>query len=512
MAMGEVLRELGVKVSLAFDGKKVDEAENKIKKFSSEMKSLALEVAGLSAGLFGIGKSFSGFGRSVTDQANALNITTDALQEYEYAAGVAADATREDVVGAFQNLGDTLDKARAGVPEASQALYNMAEAGGVTKEMMAALQNPLTKVNDVALLLSTGIQKMSVANPMAARRMTELAFGSDKLYNLWRQGPDAIKNLNKEADRNSVINSKMLAQGKLMDQQLTKIYFIFRKFGLEIGSKVMPHVMKLVGEFTKWFAANKKMIASGINDFLDALANTLEAVFTAAVAIAKALGPVINMMGGTANAVKLLLASFVAFKAFSITASFIEMGISIFKVLGPLLQLGNVFGMIGRAFKAFSLIEGIADILPALTLFGEGALAALAPLLPVMAAIAAAGVAIHDIMTIMSGGGFKDTWTGKGWEKVKEGVGWAGDKLKGLSFAGAAPYGQVAPAGAAAATGAAGGPVVNQENNHTNNVTVMLPPGAKAADVTPAVAKGMSDVNEQNNRFALANAQRIKTQ
>jgi hypothetical protein len=387
----------------------------------------------------------------------------------------------------------------------------MAEAGGVTKEMMAALQNPLTKVNDVALLLSNGIQKMSLSNPMAARRMTELAFGSDKLYNLWRQGPDAIKALNKEADRNSVINQKMLAQGKLMDQQLTKIYFIFRKFGLEIGSKVMPHVMKLVGEFTKWFNANKKMIASGINGFLDALANALEAVFDSAVAIAKALGPVIDMLGGTQNAVKLLLAAFIAFKAFSVTASFVEMGISIFKVLGPLLQLGNVLGGIGQAFKAFSLIEGVADILPALTLFGEGALAALAPLLPVMAAIAVAGVAIHDIMTILSGGSFKDTWTGKGWEKVKQGVGWAGDKLKGLNFAGAVPYGQVAPAGAAATSGAAG-PTIQQENNHTNNVTVMLPPGAKAADVTPAVAKGMSDVNEQNNRFALANAQRIKTQ
>ncbi|CAM6004895.1 unnamed protein product [Sphagnum balticum] len=499
MAMGEVLREFGVKVSLNFDGKKIDEAESKIKKFGSEMRTFALEVAGVTAGLFATGKSFTGFSRSVVDQAQGLNITTDALQEYEYAAGIAADATREDVVDAFKNLGDTLDKARAGVPEAAQALIKMGEAGGKSAEIMAMIQNPLTKVSDVAMTLSEGIKNMSVNNPLAARRMTELAYGSDKLYNLWRQGPDAIKALNKEADKNSVVNKNMLLAGKKMDQQLTKLWFIFRKFGLEIGAKIMPHVMKLVGQFEKWFQANKKMISSGIDTFLDSLANAIEVVGDDVESLMKALVPVVNAIGGAKNAINLLIAAFLAWKALSLTASFIEMSASIFKVVGPMLQLGRVFTGLGEAFKAFSLIEGVADILPALELFGTGALAALSPLIPVMLAIGAATVGIHDLFTIISGGSFKDTWTGKGWEKIKQGVGYVGDKVKGLNFGTSAPYGQVPPAGGAAAASASQ-PVVTQEINHHNEINVYAGSNAK----TPELVNGSSQYSPTGTPIPLA--------
>jgi hypothetical protein len=510
VALGEVLREFGVKVSLAFDGKKVDEAEKRMKDFGSEMRSFALEVAGVTAGLFATGKSFTSFGRSIENQAGALNITTDELQEYEYAAGVAADANREDLVASFQNLGDTMDKARAGVPEARQALFNMANAAGRGGELIAKLHDPMFKVTDAAKLLSDGINKMSLSNPMAARRMTELAFGSDKLYNLWRQGPAAIDALNKEADKNSVINKKMIDQGYKLDQQLTKIWFIFRKFGLEIGSNVMRHLMPMINQFMRWFGANQKLISSGINGFLDALAEGLKAVFETTVAVARALGPVIDLLGGTGNAVKLLISAFVAWKALGIASSFISMLSGIAGLLPSISTLVGVFSGLGEAFKSLSLIEGVADILPAIELFGTGALAALAPLLPVMAAIAGAGVAIHDIMTLLSGGSFKDTWTGKGWDKVKEGVGWVSDKVKGIgnmSVGGAMPYTQVAAAGAGAGGGSTS---VTQENHFTTQNNITVPSGTSAPAASAMISKANVDSHEELMRKAKMDAARSR--
>jgi hypothetical protein len=499
VGLGQVLREFGVKVSLSFDGKAVDQAESRIKKFSSEMKSFALEVAGVSAGLFATGKSFSHFSREVVDQADGLGITTDALQEYEYAAGVAADATREDVVGAFKNLGDTLDKARAGVPEASQALYNMAAAGGKTKEMLAAIQNPMTKVSDVALLLSSGIQKMSEKNPLAARRMTELAYGSDKLYNLWRKGPDAIKALNSEADKNSVLNEKMLREGKLMDQQITKLWFVFRKFGLEIGAKIMPHVMKLVGQFEKWFKANQKLIASGITGFLDTLANVLEGVFDAGVGIIKFLEPMIAALGGASQVVKDLVYAFVAFKTISIASSFLSMGFAIAKFAATLLGIGPTFSTIASSIGG--LAGTIGSFLGGLT------------------AVVAAGWAGYELATKLND--YIDSKTGgqgiggKLYDLIhpdeqKEILNQAGPKSKVASAPRVAPFSQVGPTAAYAGGGTSQGPVVNQTHNVVNNLTVSTPEKATVSDTATAAKKAQTDANEMAMRKAKADAARTR--
>lgn len=141
MGFGEVLREFGVKVSLNFDSKKVEEAQNKIEKFGGKLRSFAFEVAGLSAGVFEFQNLFTSNARSLQNQADLLGINTEQLQEYEYAAKVAADATREDLVGSLQTLGDTMDKARAGDLAARQALEQIGAASGNTGLILGRLND-----------------------------------------------------------------------------------------------------------------------------------------------------------------------------------------------------------------------------------------------------------------------------------------------------------------------------------------------------------------------------------
>lgn len=496
MGFGEVLREFGVKVSLNFDSKKVEEAQNKIEKFGGKLRSFAFEVAGLSAGVFEFQNLFTSNARSLQNQADLLGINTEQLQEYEYAAKVAADATREDLVGSLQTLGDTMDKARAGDLAARQALEQIGAASGNTGLILGRLNDKTYKVTDAFRDFSGGIAAISKSSPQAASRLTEMALGSTKLYNLMRQGPKAIDALTAEGKKNFALNDKMIKQGYEMDVQMSKLWMQFRKMGYEIGYNVMKHLAPMINQFTKWFHANKALISSGINAFLDALSNGLQMVWQDSMMIAKVLGPVIDMMGGMKNAMNMLIAGFLLWKGLGIAVSFVEMGASIYKVVSMILPLGSALKGLASAFKVFGMIEGLADLLPALTLFGEGAVAALAPLLPVIAGIAAAGVAIHDLMTLLSGGSFKDTWTGKGWEKVKEGVGWVGDKLSGVNIAGAAPYGQIGPnmQTAAATAGAQG---VNQENHFTSTTTVMVPPGTSAAAATHIVSQAQVDAHEK---------------
>lgn len=496
MGFGEVLREFGVKVSLNFDSKKVEEAQNKIDKFGGKLRSFAFEVAGLSAGVFEFQNLFTSNARSLQNQADLLGINTEQLQEYEYAAKVAADATREDLVGSLQTLGDTMDKARAGDLAARQALEQIGAASGNTGLILSRLNDKTYKVTDAFRDFSGGIQAISKSSPQAASRLTEMALGSTKLFNLMRQGPKAIDALTAEGKKNFALNEKMIRQGYEMDVQMSKLWMQFRKMGYEIGFNVMKHLAPMIAQFTKWFTANKKLISSGINTFLDTLATALKVVWETAAEVAKVMGPLIESFGGSEKAIKTLVNGFLLFKALGLASSFIQMGFAISKFVLPLGTLMEVAVGLGEAFKSFALIEGLADVLPALALFGEGALAALAPLLPVIAGIAAAGVAIHDLMTLLSGGSFKDTWTGKGWEKVKEGVGWVGDKLSGATFAGAAPYGQIGPSGQLAAQGAGAGNVA-QENHFSTTTTVMVPPGTTPTQAAHIVSQANVDAHEK---------------
>ena len=164
MGMGEVLREFGVKVSLAFDSKKIDAAEDKLKKFGDEMKSFALQVGGMAAAVFESQNLFTSNARSLQNQADMLGINTEKLQEYEYAAKVAANVNREDLVGSMESLATTMDKARAGDVEARQALENIGGAMGDQSAIIAKLNDKNYTAADAMLDMSAGIEKISKAS------------------------------------------------------------------------------------------------------------------------------------------------------------------------------------------------------------------------------------------------------------------------------------------------------------------------------------------------------------
>lgn len=491
MGFGEVLREFGVKISLAFDGKKFEEVNDKVEKLGAKLSGVALGLAGATAGVFEFQNLFTSNARSLQNQADLLGISTEKLQEYEYAAKIAADVNRDELAASLQTLGNTMDKARAGDLAARQALEQIGGASGNTALILGRLNDKTYKVTDAFKDLSGGIQAISKNSPQAASRLTEMTLGNAKLYNLLKEGPKAIDALTEEGKKNFALNENMIRQGAEMDKQMSRLWMTFRKFGYEIGFSVMKHLAPMIQQFTRWFEVNKKVIASGINTFLDALANGLKAVWEDAEMLVHALGPVIDLLGGSKNAVNALIGAFVAYKTLGIAMTFIELGASIYKLVPAFSILSGLF----EAFKSFTLIETLADVIPALQLFGSGALAALTPLLPVIAAIAAGGVAIHDLMTILSGGNFKDTWTGKGWEKVKEGVGWVSDKVSKMNLPTGADYAITPNANPAFGGGANG--AVDQDNHFETNVTVSVPPGTTMTQASGMVSKATVDSHEK---------------
>lgn len=463
---GGTLEEFGVKISLMFSKEKAEEAQAAIKKIGDELRHTAFEAAGAAAALFAIGNNFTANARELEEQADMLGLNTKQLQEYEYAAKVAANVNREELVGSLQHLGDMMDRARAGDQDARQAMLQLAHAGIGEQAMLQKLSDKSYTSADAMKDLSAGFQNIAKQSPQAAARLAEFAFGSAKLMPLLKQGPQAFDNLAKEADKNFVLNEKMIKQGAEMDRQFTRIWLTMKKFAYEIGFNVMKHIKPLVDQFTRWFAANKNLIASGINGFLDELVEVMETLFFIASDVWTVFTKVGEVFGGMGNLAAGVLAAFVAFKTL----------MGIVAMIDAFVKINAAIKSIAVSFELLGAAEGIA----------------LAPILAWALAIAGAVALIHDAYTIWKemheGKTFdeakKDTWTGKGINKVKS------------MFAGGEKNANEVATGSAG-QGAPGVGEVNQENTFTTNMTVTVPHGTTPLAASNMVSKAAVDAHEK---------------
>ncbi len=391
MGLAENIQEFGVQISLAFDSKKAEIAHEKIQKLGSELKSLSIGVAAAAAGVFEMGNLFSSNARSLSDQSAILGITTDQLQEFEYAAKVAANVTRDDLVSSLQTLGSTLDKARAGDVDSRNSLMQMAAAGHMESKMLQIIGDRTYNVTDAMQDLSAGIADVYKTSPQAAARLSEMAFGSSKLIPLLKQGPKGFKELRSEAEKNWVMTQKQIEAGKQMDVQFTKIWMTFKKLGYEIGEKVLVHIKPMVAQFEKWFRANKALIGVAINTFLDKMADVLKVVFELLQETGSVLGPLIEKVGGMKEAVKLLVDAFLIFKA---------------------IQIGTVFA------QAVIALVGLLPIITSIASALGGVMLSLSGWAAILVGLPAA---VHDIYSMLyEGKPFKETWIGQGIDYIEQ--------------------------------------------------------------------------------------------
>lgn len=497
MSFGEVLREFGVKVGLDFDGKQVDKAHDKIEKFATELRSFALAASGLTAGLFAIQNGFTSNSRALTNQASLLGISTEELQANEYAAKVLADVNRDELVASYQKLGDTMDQARAGNVDARKSLEQIGAMSGKMGLILNRLNDPTYKVTEAFHDMAGGIQAIAKNSPLAASRIVEQTLGNAKLLNVLKQGPKILDDNLEAGRKNFALSDAMIKQGNQMDIQMSKLWMTFRKFGYEIGFSVMKHLTPMINEFTKWFNQNKKMIALGINTFLDALADILKIVWEDVVYLTKALGPMVEYLGGARNAVNLLIGAFIAWKALQVTTSFIDMAGAILKLVPALTTIAPALFNAAKAMKALTLVEGIADVVPAMQLLGTGIVTALTPALPILLALAAAGVALHEVMAAMRG---EDGWGVKALNWATGHGGGGNDK----PFDPSAPsvFGNAKPMPGMNGMIAPGQGDVTQENHfHTEN-NISVPQGTTST----AAAHMISHANIQSNEAMLRKA------
>ena len=165
--LGDALKEFGVKVTLAFDKAKVEEAKKNVAELGREMKGVAISIAAASASLFAFANAASSNEQSATAKRRyAWVLNVERLQELEYAAKVAAGVSREELTGALTGVAETLDKVAHGDVMAGDAfktigvnVVDLVKNGATADTVFLKLVDALNRTNDplAKLRLATSV-------------------------------------------------------------------------------------------------------------------------------------------------------------------------------------------------------------------------------------------------------------------------------------------------------------------------------------------------------------------
>ena len=350
MALGETIREFGVKVSLLFDKSKVEDSKKAIEGVADGMKSVAVQVASAAGALLGIAGISSANSRSLELNSQQLGINVERLQELEYAAKVTAGVSREELTGALEGVSKTLFEARNNNVEAAQSLIRMGVPLSMITNKSATADQVLMNLSERFKAMPDGMYKTALAT------QTFGAAGA-KLIPLLNKGAQGIANMGKEGRSLGVIlGSQTIKQGAEFDRQLTKIWLVLKNVTYVIGAELIKYLGPMVNEFQKFIVANRKFIALGIASVVKNLGVYLKIVFNVVKVLALQFRLLVNALGGVQKVSKGLAVAFGVITGAKMLSG-IGTLISSFRVIGAILGIVSINALaIGAAFTAAFLI------------------------------------------------------------------------------------------------------------------------------------------------------------
>lgn len=480
MALGNIIREFGVKISMAFEKEKAEKAKKSIEEVGRSLREMGLHAAEAAAAIFEIANMAGEHSRSLEENSKMLGVNVERLQELEYAAKVAAGVNREELVGSLEGLNSTLFKFRTGSPEAVEAFVRLGISSSELADPLMTSDKLLLKVSDRFAGMADGAYKSALANEVGGGALV-------KLLPLLSKGSDGIAKMGQEARGLGVIMGKDAVEaGANFDREMSKVWFVIKNITFTIGNELIKYLRPIVMEFQKWIVQNKRFIASGIATAIKGLGVYLAIVFKVVKFLVERFKFLVTIMGGLERTTKMIGIAMGIF-----TAAKLVSGLG--TVIKSFQAIAAVFGVID--IEAIAIVAGLAAvILIVQDLFSEDSLikewlGMFEKKFPKIAGIVI-GVfesikdAVNDVIDVFSTL-FEFVESGFGALKGAFGsISGVFDTIKSFLPGGASGAGAVAagPGGAAAA---------GSVSNMSADITVMVPPNMGAKEATNVVSAGV---------------------
>lgn len=318
-----------------------------------EFKNLALGggvLAGLATGLFLMVKGTSDYGDRIAKVAGSVGITSEALQEFRFAAersGVEAEVMDKSL----QKFSATMGQLKAG----TGSLHGLLEK--VSPTFLLTLKGA-KGTEDAFMKTLTAISKLK--DPAKQAALATAAFGKSGvgLINLAKEGPKGIDELRKKARQLGIMSNENAAAAEVYNDKLFDMIFALTNLKNTIGVALFPVFQEWIDKVTTFATQNKEQIlefarafAMFIRDLIPQVVSAGKTVVGFFVSFDQASGQFSLNFGR----IKLLMAALAIFIAGPFIAAIFSLIVSL-KALGLTIALTPIGWFLG----VLALVAGAA--------------------------------------------------------------------------------------------------------------------------------------------------------
>lgn len=243
---------------------------------------------------------FATKGDEIAKTARMLGLSTDALQELRYAAGMQGVET-EALTGAMKLLNNNLGQLKDG----QGALYSRLKA--TNPQLAKQLRNVESTDEAFMILMDTLKNETNVARRAA---LAQAAFGKSgqELIKFADAGADGISALRQEAHKYGLVISEDAAKSsEAFSDSLSRLKQSGQALFNDVLGQAVTKLQPVIQQMADWVAVNKEMIGQRIDQVIAAIGSAIEFVTTpgvieglAALAIGiKAVSIAMSIMGAT---------------------------------------------------------------------------------------------------------------------------------------------------------------------------------------------------------------------
>jgi len=300
------LRDLFVRIGFDVNSKPIKQLDDGIKGLLISIGSIAGAVSGAAISLFVLAKTTANTGERIKKMSQSLGISAEAFQELEHAASLSEVSTEEFQM-AMRRLADSAMNASRGIKTDALAYTTLGiSVTGVNGKLKASDQL-FEEIANKLSLMPDGLEKTALANDLFGR-------SGAYLIPLLNEGSAGIAKLRREAhDLGIVMSAQDVAASDEFGDSITRLMAVIRGIKNQIGLGLMPVITKLVADMKTWIMANRELIRSTLNEWINRTIGLLKSLYSFAKSVVEEIKSLAEGFGGLGKVIKTVTTALMVF-------------------------------------------------------------------------------------------------------------------------------------------------------------------------------------------------------
>lgn len=303
-----IIRELLNKIGFDVDTKGIDTLNKSINSAKSTIFTLGATIATAAGSVFALVKNVSSIGDELNKSSEELGLSTDALQEWRYAAdqaGISNDELATSIRMFSRNIGEAVTTGTGPfVDRMNQLGVSIVESNGKLKD------------NDT-LLLQVADALKNVKNASERGAIAQEFFGRAglRMATFLSKGSEEVKLLRERAhELGLVLDKESVNAAEEFNDRLSEVFQVVKAIKNQVGSALMPVMKEAALTFLDWSIINREIIKQNLTKFLTGIVEALQMVWQWGVKLIREFDSLAKYVGGTENALIGLAAAFLLIK------------------------------------------------------------------------------------------------------------------------------------------------------------------------------------------------------